>query len=162
LFVLNPGRHLIGQTPQYVIVTRGKGTLPRDVDIAFPRQPPTSASVATSNSTTGTPSIRLNELWLQMPPLFEYTSLGFEGNLFRVVEILPGHDESIIQCSMRNTTIEDGEYFCLSYTWQPDNPFHGNRNQRKDCHCGRESVAVPTDGPLSQYYAASVDRCSLY
>jgi hypothetical protein len=60
----------------------------------------------------------------KMPPPFGYTSLDLERNLFRVVGILPRQDESIIQCSMRNTTIEDEEYFCLSYTWQPANPFH--------------------------------------
>jgi hypothetical protein len=59
----------------------------------------------------------------ELPPV-EYKPLSLDGNSFRVVEILPGPDESIIQCNMRNTTIEEEEYLCLSYTWQPDNPFH--------------------------------------
>jgi len=58
------------------------------------------------------------------PPPFEYQPLDLGAHSIRVVEIIPGSEQAIIQCNMRNTNIEEEEYFCLSYTWEPKNPSH--------------------------------------
>jgi hypothetical protein len=55
---------------------------------------------------------------------FEYPPLNLGTNNFRIIKILPGPEETPIQCTMRNTSMEDEDYVCLSYTWEPKQPFH--------------------------------------
>jgi hypothetical protein len=58
------------------------------------------------------------------PLPFEYQPLDLGAHSIRVVEIMPGSEQAIIRCNMRNTHIEEEEYVCLSYTWEPKNPSH--------------------------------------
>jgi hypothetical protein len=60
------------------------------------------------------------------PPLstFQYTPLDHAIDSIRVLEIVPGPDESIIRCRMRHTTMSESSYRCLSYTWLPSHPVH--------------------------------------
>jgi len=61
---------------------------------------------------------------MRKPLPFEYQPLDLGAHSIRVVEIIPGPEQAIIQCNMRNTHIEEEEYVCLSYTWEPNNPSH--------------------------------------
>jgi hypothetical protein len=58
------------------------------------------------------------------PLPFEYQPLSLDADAFRLVKILPGSDETIIRCNMRNTNIHEEHYFCFSYTWELKNPSH--------------------------------------
>ena len=53
-----------------------------------------------------------------------YQPLDFTGNSIRVIDFLPGPGQSVLRCTMRNTTITEATYTCLSYTWDPSNPEH--------------------------------------
>ncbi|KAM3083671.1 hypothetical protein ACMFMG_002212 [Clarireedia jacksonii] len=56
-------------------------------------------------------------------PVFEYQSLDFSTDSIRLLEIVPGPEEAIIQCNIRNANMTEA-YICLSYTWEPRNPSH--------------------------------------
>lgn len=58
---------------------------------------------------------------------FEYQGLDLQQDTIRVLEILPGADGTLIECRIRNTSITEEAYLCLSYTWQPSNPHHDIR-----------------------------------
>ncbi|PQE16194.1 heterokaryon incompatibility -domain-containing protein [Rutstroemia sp. NJR-2017a BVV2] len=57
-------------------------------------------------------------------PAFECQPLNLDSNTFRTIKIIPGPEETPIKCTMRNTSMEDEDYVCLSYTWEPRLPFH--------------------------------------
>lgn len=55
---------------------------------------------------------------------FVYPALDLGKKSIRVVEILPGLDRAIIRCKMEIILLEEKEYTCLSYTWEPKLPYH--------------------------------------
>ena len=69
---------------------------------------------------------RLKTARTQNLPSFKYTPLDLasDSQSIRVLEILPGPEDSVISCKMWISTIDAAEHTCLSYTWQPHNPEH--------------------------------------
>jgi hypothetical protein len=57
-------------------------------------------------------------------PSYGYQPLNYQNDSIRVLELLPGPPNATIQCRMHHTTIQEIEYSCLSYTWQPTAPEH--------------------------------------
>lgn len=57
-------------------------------------------------------------------PLFQHEPIDHERDSIRLIEVLPGPDESDIQCRMRHANISEATYKCLSYTWLPRLPMH--------------------------------------
>jgi hypothetical protein len=55
---------------------------------------------------------------------FQYDPLGQEVDSIRLIEIIPDSNDRAIRCRMRNATISEGSYNCLSYTWLPKYPEH--------------------------------------
>jgi hypothetical protein len=75
-------------------------------------------------------------LFEKRKPIFEHQPLDLDADSIRVLEIIPGSEQAIIQCKMRSTLIEEEEYVCLSYTWEPKNPFHEIEIDGKICTVG--------------------------
>ena len=54
---------------------------------------------------------------------FQYDALDHTTDAIRVLDLLPGAEDSAIQCNLRHTNTSCyGDYMCLSYTWQPEKP----------------------------------------
>jgi hypothetical protein len=58
------------------------------------------------------------------PPTFTHDPLNHKTDSIRLLEILLGPQDTIIQCRLRHTTIREASYKCLSYTWHPEYPKH--------------------------------------
>ena len=53
-----------------------------------------------------------------------YQPLDLTADSIRVIHVLPGPEQSVIRCTLQNTTIAETTYACLSYTWNPSSPEH--------------------------------------
>jgi hypothetical protein len=96
-----------------------------------PKEEPSAASDMAFSSSNITKSFHVNNDNQVIIPIsesnllqFEYEPLNLDSNTFRTIKIIPGPEETPIKCSMRNTSMEDEDYVCLSYTWEPRPPFH--------------------------------------
>jgi hypothetical protein len=61
---------------------------------------------------------------LLAPPVFRYAPLDHMTGSIRLIQILPGPEDSVIRCEMLHTTIYEATYTCVSYTWEPEYPKH--------------------------------------
>jgi hypothetical protein len=58
---------------------------------------------------------------------FQYDALDHTTDSIRVLDILPGAEDSTVHCNMRHARMSDysgARYKCLSYTWLPEHPRH--------------------------------------
>lgn len=99
---------------------------------------------------------------------FQYDRLDHGTDSIRLIDILPGADDDIIQCTIRHATVSGSSYTCLSYTWEPDFPKHDieingrclpvGENLYRFLHAYRTYMSqTSTIGPFHLHYGQTIE-----